>query len=273
MIQLIASDMDGTLLSPEKEIPPQFPALMAELYRRDITFVAASGRSRVALTKMFGDLAEEMLFICDNGACVMYPHRAPILTALPLEALHQILDLCRTLPHTVPVLCGFHHIYFPDSASQEVYKEIGRFYLNFRAVPYASLYAVDEPVLKIALCDMKTLESETCPAVHALLGDAYEQPISGNCWMDVMQKGVTKGAALCKIQEYLGVGAEETMAFGDYDNDISMFSSAKYSYAMENASEHVQACAAFLAPSNADNGVIRVICDTLGICVEDLYRK
>ena len=78
MIQLIASDMDGTLLDADKKLPPQFPALLEELYRRDITLAIASGRSRTALLSLFGDLAEELIFICDNGACVMQPHDAPI---------------------------------------------------------------------------------------------------------------------------------------------------------------------------------------------------
>lgn len=54
MIQLIATDMDGTLLDNEKRLPPQLPALLEELYRRDITFAVASGRSHMMLTNLFG---------------------------------------------------------------------------------------------------------------------------------------------------------------------------------------------------------------------------
>ena len=79
MIQLIATDMDGTLLDNEKRLPPQLPALLEELYRRDITFAVASGRSHMMLTNLFGELAEEIIFICD----VMYPHEAPMLHSLP----------------------------------------------------------------------------------------------------------------------------------------------------------------------------------------------
>lgn len=270
MIRLIASDMDGTLLDPEKQLPPQLPALMAELYRRDVVFAVASGRSRVALTSLFGNLAEETFFLCDNGACVIVPHRPPILTTLPQQAVRQVLDLCRTLPHTVPVLCAFHHIDFPEDAAPAVQEEISRFYRNFRAVPYTQLYQMEEPVLKIALCDPQTLKFVTVPAVRDALGDAYEQIVSGACWMDVMQTGVTKGAALQQLQQCLGVSAAETMVFGDYDNDTSMFLCAAHSYAMANAPERVRNCAKFCAPSNAENGVIRVICEQLGIRLQSL---
>ena len=63
MIQLIATDMDGTLLDNEKRLPPQLPALLEELYRRDITFAVASGRSHMMLANLFGELAEEIIFM------------------------------------------------------------------------------------------------------------------------------------------------------------------------------------------------------------------
>lgn len=240
MIQLIATDMDGTLLDEEKQLPAQLPALLEELYRRDITFAVASGRSHMMLTNLFGELAEEIIFICDNGACVMYPHEAPLLHSLPKDVIHQILDACRSLSAGVPVLCGFHHIYYPENDNAAMQHEIQRYYRDPQVVPYDDLYAVDEPILKVALCDTNGPAKESYPVMHEALGDAYELLISGDCWMDIMCKGVTKGAALQGLQERMGITPAETMAFGDYDNDISMLQHAEFSYAMENASERVR---------------------------------
>lgn len=270
MIQLIATDMDGTLLDEEKQLPPQLPALLEELYRRDITFAVASGRSHMMLTNLFGELAEEIIFICDNGACVMYPHEAPILHSLPKPVVHQTLDACRTLSSAVPVLCGFHHIYYPENNHTAMQKEIQRYYKNPQIVPYSALYQVDEPILKIALCDTNGPAKEAYPVMKAALGDKYELLISGDCWMDIMCKGITKGAALKELQERMGITSAETMAFGDYDNDITMLQCAAYSYAMENAPGRVKLHARYTAPSNTRNGVVRVLCETLGIHPESL---
>ena len=193
MIQLIATDMDGTLLDEEKQLPAQLPALLEELYRRDITFAVASGRSHMMLTNLFGELAEEIIFICDNGACVMYPHEAPLLHSLPKDVIHRILDACRSLSAGVPVLCGFHHIYYPENDNAAMQHEIRRYYRDPQVVPYDDLYAVDEPILKVALCDTNGPAKEAYPVMHEALGDAYELLISGDCWMDIMCKGVTKG--------------------------------------------------------------------------------
>lgn len=270
MIQLIATDMDGTLLTPEKRLPPQLPALLEELYRRDITFAVSSGRSRMALVSLFGELAEEMIFICDNGACIIQPHQEAILRNLPQSVIHRVLTLCRSLPRTMPVLCGFHNIYYPEGADPDMEQEIRSFYRNFQILPYEALYQIEESILKIAICDMNHPETTSYPVIHAALGDDYEQPVSGEHWMDVMCKGVTKGAAVKLLQEQLGITEAETAVFGDYDNDISMMQHATYSYAMENAPERIRAQAKYIAPSNAENGVIRTICALLGIHYESL---
>ena len=86
----------------------------------------------------------------------------------------------------------------------------------------------------------------------------------------VTTKGITKGAALRELQERMGITPAETMAFGDYDNDITMLQCAEFSYAMENASDRVKLQARHTAPANTKNGVVRVLCETLGIHPESL---
>ena len=49
MIKLIAADMDGTLLDSQKRLPPELPALLAELKAAGIRFAATSGRQYYTL--------------------------------------------------------------------------------------------------------------------------------------------------------------------------------------------------------------------------------
>ena len=131
MIRLIATDMDGTLLDAEKKLPRALPQLLQELYRRDIVFAIASGRSRIALTSLFGDLAASLIFICDNGGYIQIPGQAPLLHSMQPEAVHTVLDLCRQLHQVVPVLCCQHDIYYPQSAQEQFQNEINNFYKQF----------------------------------------------------------------------------------------------------------------------------------------------
>ena len=68
LIRLIATDLDGTLLNDQKQLPPDFFSILQALNERNIRFVAASGRSRQALSYVFGKALEHMTLICDNGA-------------------------------------------------------------------------------------------------------------------------------------------------------------------------------------------------------------
>jgi hydroxymethylpyrimidine pyrophosphatase-like HAD family hydrolase len=55
-----------------------------------------------------------------------------------------------------------------------------------------------------------------------------------------MNKHTNKGNAIEKLQKSLNILPEQTMAFGDYLNDIEMLKNARYSYAMENAHPSVK---------------------------------
>lgn len=89
--------------------------------------------------------------------------------------------------------------------------------------------------------------------------------VSGDDWLDVMKKGVTKGTAIKQLQKKLGISREECMAFGDFMNDYDMMKECEESYAMENAHPGLKAICKHIAPSNDDNGVMRTICEVFGI--------
>ena len=78
-------------------------------------------------------------------------------------------------------------------------------------------------------------------------------------WLDIYKPGVNKGTALKKLQEQLGITREETMAFGDQQNDIGMIREAQYSYAVENAEAEVKTHCRFRTESNAACGVLSAI--------------
>ena len=154
MVKLIAADMDGTLLDDQKRLPNGFPKLLECLAKRGVAFAVASGRSYPALQMLFGKKTEELLLICDNGAHVRIPGKAPVYQCMPFSVVHAVLDLCQKLPSVVPVLCGVDGIYYPKAAKSQFEQEITNFYVQFSAIPYAELYTVTDPIIKIALCAM-----------------------------------------------------------------------------------------------------------------------
>uniref|UniRef100_UPI00366F4FB0 HAD hydrolase family protein n=1 Tax=Ruminococcus bicirculans (ex Wegman et al. 2014) TaxID=1160721 RepID=UPI00366F4FB0 len=92
-----------------------------------------------------------------------------------------------------------------------------------------------------------------------IIVENFNVQLSGKYWTDIMNKGVTKGTALRTIENRIGVRYEETMAFGDYLNDVDMLNNSYYSFAMSNAHESIKKVANFMTGSNNDNSVMKEI--------------
>ena len=67
--------------------------------------------------------------------------------------------------------------------------------------------------------------------------------------------GATKASAVLRLKEYLG--CDRVVAFGDAENDISMFEIADECYAVENACDELKAIATGIIPSNEEDGVAK----------------
>ena len=66
-IKFIATDMDGTLLCDNKQLPSDFYEVFQQLQQKNILFSAASGRQYQSLVNTFEPVKEEMVFIAENG--------------------------------------------------------------------------------------------------------------------------------------------------------------------------------------------------------------
>ena len=67
-------------------------------------------------------------------------------------------------------------------------------------------------------------------------GGRFSVAVAGADWVDIMNPGIHKGAALLRLGERLGVLPEGMMAFGDTFNDAEMLKAAKYGFLVENGS-------------------------------------
>ena len=84
MIKLIASDIDGTLLqNGTREISEEFFTYIKELQKRGIYFAAASGRQLANLERLFAPIKDEMAYIGENGALIVY--QGKVISKQPIE--------------------------------------------------------------------------------------------------------------------------------------------------------------------------------------------
>ena len=112
----------------------------------------------------------------------------------------------------------------------------------------------NDDFLKIAAYHFECSETYIYPSVQQFKNN-FQVIVSGEHWLDISHINAHKGYALNIIQQELGITKEETMVFGDYNNDLKMLELANFSYAMENAHPNVKKAARFLTKTNDNQGV------------------
>ncbi|MDT0165349.1 Cof-type HAD-IIB family hydrolase [Actinotalea sp. AC32] len=264
-VRLVTVDMDGTLLDDAHELPRALWPLLAELERRGVLFCPASGRQYANLAARFGDAGARLLYIAENGSYVVRDGVEVSSDTLDRGVVHEIVAEVRALTASGAdvgvVVCGKRSAYV-ERTDDRFRAEADRYYALLAVVD--DLLAVDDEVLKVAVFDFGSAARTTAPAL-ARFAEAHQVVVSGEHWVDVMNPGTHKGAAVRRVQEAFGITPAQTMAFGDYLNDLEMLDAAELSFAMANAHPDVVARARYVAPANAENGVVRTVAALLGI--------
>ena len=257
MIRLIFSDMDGTLLDENGSLPEGFGDLYRRLRERGIRFAPASGRQYSSLARTFAPWQEELIFIAEDGTMVMEGARELFSHTVDRALALDVMRTAEGLPDIRGVFCGKKggYLHTGDNAP-EFRAELAKYVSQATVVE--DFGTVDDEPIKMSFCDTSGNAARTIIPVMQQYADRLQVTLSSTEWVDIYSQGVSKGAAVAKIQEYLGIAPEECAAFGDYENDLELMDAVTYSFAMENALPEVKARARYRAPSNRAHGVMAV---------------
>ncbi|MGB8021028.1 MAG: HAD family hydrolase [Candidatus Nanopelagicales bacterium] len=258
-IRLIACDMDGTLLDDDDAVHDDFWPMIDKLHERGITFCPASGRQYFNLRERFEPIADEVIFIAENGTFVVREGKELSSDCLDPLVARELIRLSRIVnsdfAYIGVVLCGKGAAYVERTDSRFL-DQVAKYYHRLAQVD--DLLAVEDEFLKVAIYDFLPAAHVAAPA-FGRFRRTHQVVISGQHWVDVMNLTANKGAAIRHIQDALGVTRDQTMVFGDFLNDREMMDEATYSFAMANAHPLLAARASYVAPENTDNGVVRTI--------------
>ena len=263
-IDVIVSDFDGTLLDDHKRLPEQFPALLDELDRRGIRFVAASGRQYYNIREQLPDgMADRVDYIAENGALTVRNGEICSIDEIPPEDVRAVVDVLRRTPGCYPILCGAKCAYLEDMVD-ELSVHSNMYYARLEQVDDVLACLERDRICKIAVFHSHDAEHVSYPALLPFAG-CMQVALSGDCWVDVMNASVNKGAALRGMLEQMQVSPARCMAFGDYLNDIELLQAAGHAYAMENSHPKLLELFPRTGGHNNDAGVVRTICRELDL--------
>jgi Cof subfamily protein (haloacid dehalogenase superfamily) len=196
--------------------------------------------------------------ICYQGAVVADPvtgeflRHEPIPLELAREAIAAVQDAGFTL-----------NVYVDDELYVSSVTPNARRYAGFQHIeihPVGDLLAwLEKPPTKLVSVDdphaLDRLEVEMKALFDGRLYIAKSLPH----FLEFASPGVTKAAGLDFLSEHLGFTREQTVAFGDGENDVELLEWAGYAVAVANAHQRVLDRADFVCPPVGEEGVAQVI--------------
>lgn len=259
MIKLIASDVDGTLIKDSTpDLYPEMVDTIRELKRRGILFCAASGRQYESLRNVFRDVADEIAYIAENGAHIRYQNQNISITPMKREYIEEIMFMLRPYYGECEAIISTSNGSLVESQSEDFLNLITYGYHNaFRRVE--DVLKTDETIIKIAVYRKGSIRKLGEELFIPKWQDRVKVCMAGEEWVDFMDSSVDKGNGLKILEDYLKIDRQETMAFGDNNNDIGMMQAAGYSYAVDTAVDGVKQAAGGICPGYRQKGVYQII--------------
>ena len=257
--QLIALDLDGTLLNSRKELPADAAAAIRAACAAGKTVVFDTGRAVSELDEPAALLPEVRYAVFSSGGGLYDIHERKTfgLHPIPDALVRRILALGRTkdvMPQLVlpeQDVIQASHMDHLEHFNMGIYRPLYEKAMTLVPDIYAFAESCREPVLKLNLYHADPAERIRTRA--QLETPELELVYSEISSLECSAAGVSKGSGLERLCGLLGIPPAECIAVGDADNDLPMLRTAGLGIAMGNASEHVKA-AADRVVSDCDHG-------------------
>ena len=257
MVRLIAADMDGTLLDENSLLPEETFELIEKLRDRGVIFCASSGRRYETLRWMFEPVADRIDYVGSLGTQVYADGVLLDREVFSTRAVLRLFRTCQEFDCFHLVLYDRTHTYLLNDQSSYV-RELAKDLPNAERVYDPP--SPDVSIIKAAICYDRP--HEIMDMVYVLereLGDVFSFMPSGNTWIDVTPRGISKATGLEALLGYYGIDRADVVAFGDSMNDYEILRMVGAAFAMENGRSAIKQIADRVIGTNAEHSVQREI--------------
>ena len=251
-VKLIASDMDGTLLDENGQVPPETFDLILALRERGVRFVASSGRRYDRLCDFFSPVKDRMDFVASNGAQVFADGVQIDREVYSHLAIRRLAKTVAMFPNMHLALFDRTKSYLLDDEDKFV-REVDKDLPNVERI-----YELPSPQVSIIKASIFCDDGNVMDNAYVLqreLGGLFTFAPSGSSYIDAMQPGISKASGIAQVMEYHGIDASEVMAFGDAMNDYEIIRFVGTGCAMANGRPALRAAADRLIGSNVEHAV------------------
>ncbi len=262
--ELIASDVDGTLLDDDEKVTPRTRAAVHAAVAGGVHFVLATGRPPRWVPQVADALGFAPMSVCANGAVIYDSANDRIVAARTLspDLLAELAELAtRLIPGAglavERVGRTAHDAATPQFVSSPGYEHA---WLNPDNTEVSLEDLLSAPAIKLLIRKPGAKSGDMVAALTKHVGIQADITYStNNGLVEVLPLGISKATGVEEVARPLGIAAADVVAFGDMPNDLPMIRWAGLGVAMGNAHPDVVAAADEVTAPNTDDGLARVL--------------
>ena len=258
-IEVVVSDIDGTLISDQGVIDKESQKLISQLPKHGVHFTVATGRLHSAITDLAIDLRIDIPIISMDGALIKSHSDDKVLfeSFVKEKYVRKAITLADTFLLNI-ALCHDDAIFFTEKNSviPQVMEKFG--------ARYEEVFSYDD------YCD-RTLEvvfasdfRDNLKYVYNKLGFPYtygldrsyfrSQSKENIYYLEIRNKGTSKGMGFRRLLKYLKIKENRSAVIGDWYNDLSLFEIGGYKVAVSNAVTEIKKKADFITTGDNNSG-------------------
>jgi Cof subfamily protein (haloacid dehalogenase superfamily) len=257
-ISLVISDVDGTLVTPNKTLTDASVRAVRLLHERGIGFSVVSSRPPMGMRMLVGPLRIALPIGAFSGGALVTPD---------LQVIEQ---------HVIPEAAAGQAVELIERSGADVWVYTADAWIarnaNGTYVPREKRTIQAEPTI---VADFAPYLDHACKIVGSskdfdglarcattmreALGSEASVARSQSYYLDVTAPNMDKGTFLSSLSLRLGIDPEAIAVLGDMENDLAMFRKAGLAIAMGNASSEVKNHAQHVTGSNAEDGFAQAI--------------
>jgi len=265
---LVVFDMDGTLLNAKSELTVFTGETLALMRAAGIPYTVATGRTLQAALGPIRGHEFALPHILKNGAVIWCPQQqdyshSHLLTQQEVWHVMTAMTVQEITPFVFTLEPDGRHAVYHGSLKSETENRLAELFEDERHLPLEPLRAMPDTAHVINLSGMAP--SHAVQSVIDMIADEEDLvAYTGQAfqdknlrWMDIHHSNGSKGRGVTTLRDELGY--QETIVFGDGENDLSMFQVASESYAPANADPKIKSAATDVIGHHDEDGVARFL--------------
>jgi Cof subfamily protein (haloacid dehalogenase superfamily) len=258
VIRLLLSDVDGTLVTTEKELTPRSIEAVRALRAAGVRFATTSGRPPRGMAMLVEPLALETPIAAFNGGLLVDPELNVLeQRVIPGEQVGPVTQLLRSFGLGVWLYRGADWLVLdPDGAHVE--QEAAT--VQFAPTVVDGFDGLTSDVVKIVgVSDDLEAVATAEAAAHDRFGEHVSAARSQPYYVDVTHPQANKGAVVRYLSATYDIPGDEIATIGDMPNDVLMFAHCGLSIAMGNSHREVKRAARHVTASNDEDGFAHAV--------------